>query len=173
MKQIMKILEPFKELTNKLQADKHPTISLVYPGIISLRDALQYRTFVPAEQEVIHSPLAKKQKAQSLFTFDTGPRNRTSSQEELHRMSIADQYKKFCNLVRNEQEKTSKFWERNKEDFLELGILAERLLSIPATSGAVERLFSYLTMHTAGRKGNTKSRLVSQKILCSYNEKYL
>ena len=51
--------------------------------------------------------------------------------------------------------------------------LAVKLLCIPATSASVERLFSQMTLHTVGHKGSSKSKLVSSKVLFSFNREFL
>lgn len=43
---IFDVLKPFQELTTRLQCEKHPTISLVYPGIIGLISALKVNSFI-------------------------------------------------------------------------------------------------------------------------------
>lgn len=41
MIKVLELVEPFKEVTNKLQASAVPTLSMVYPAITSLIDALE------------------------------------------------------------------------------------------------------------------------------------
>lgn len=45
MQTIVNNLDPFKELTTRLQSSSHPTISMVYPGIKSLINALEVNIF--------------------------------------------------------------------------------------------------------------------------------
>jgi hypothetical protein len=65
----------------------------------------------------------------------------------------------------------AKFWKDEPES--QLRQLAIETLMIPATSGAVERLFSLLTMHVEGRKVGIKEELLKARTTLTYNEEYI
>jgi hypothetical protein len=45
MQLIVEVLLPFQELMTRFQTEKHPTISMVYPGILGLIAALKVNVF--------------------------------------------------------------------------------------------------------------------------------
>jgi len=46
MQLIVEILDPFREITTRLQCEKYPTISMVYPAIVQLIQLLEVRFLI-------------------------------------------------------------------------------------------------------------------------------
>jgi hypothetical protein len=65
----------------------------------------------------------------------------------------------------------AEFW--TNEPTGSLRSLAIDILLIPASSGAVERLFSLLTMHAEGRRVGIKEELLRARTLLTYNSHYI
>ena len=59
------------------------------------------------------------------------------------------------------------FWnERNSI----ISLPAQSLMSIPATSGSVERLFSFAGVYSKGNRSNIEPELLSSRTVSSYNK---
>uniref|UniRef100_A0AC34G4P7 HAT C-terminal dimerisation domain-containing protein n=1 Tax=Panagrolaimus sp. ES5 TaxID=591445 RepID=A0AC34G4P7_9BILA len=63
-----------------------------------------------------------------------------------------------------------KAWFMHKNQFPKLFEIAMAILPIPATSAAVERMFSHLKIHTDGHKNRSKSQLTKLRVLLSCNK---
>lgn len=89
--------------------------------------------------------------------------------------SIEDEVDLFMNkFARNAPYDTDaiNFWKVHQDEFPKISIFALNLLAIPATSAAVERVFSQATLATAGRKCQTGSALLETECLMKYNRNY-
>uniref|UniRef100_A0A914UHT2 HAT C-terminal dimerisation domain-containing protein n=1 Tax=Plectus sambesii TaxID=2011161 RepID=A0A914UHT2_9BILA len=64
------------------------------------------------------------------------------------------------------------FWKAQEKEYPELSWLAFDLLAIPATSAAIERVFSQAGLATGGRKCQTGPILLEIECLMKYNKKY-
>lgn len=51
--------------------------------------------------------------------------------------------------------------------------LSKKLLTVPASTGSVERLFSQLAIHTKSHKTNSKPELTRIRVLSSFNRDWL
>uniref|UniRef100_A0A915ELL5 HAT C-terminal dimerisation domain-containing protein n=1 Tax=Ditylenchus dipsaci TaxID=166011 RepID=A0A915ELL5_9BILA len=54
------------------------------------------------------------------------------------------------------------FWNANSQVYPTLEKVAHDILAIPASSAAVERLFSIMAMHSSGRKTSTGQQLLNK-----------
>jgi len=82
---------------------------------------------------------------------------------------------KYLSIVRDHplQQIALNFWDENKCVFPQLFKIAMTVLPIPATSAAVERLFSQLTLNTTGHKASSKSKYIKRKVLLSFNQDFI
>ena len=79
----------------------------------------------------------------------------------------------FATQVPTIEHSPIKFWKSKEKDFPKLAKLAFDLLAIPATSAAVECVFSQAGIATCGRKSNAGPKLLEMECLIKYNQNYL
>lgn len=80
--------------------------------------------------------------------------------------------KQYATQLPNAEINAVEFWKSHREEFPHLSTLAFELLSIPATSAAVERVFSQAGLATGGRKCQTGPSLLELECMMKYNKKY-
>ncbi|KAH7721311.1 hypothetical protein AAVH_11165 [Aphelenchoides avenae] len=70
---------------------------------------------------------------------------------------------------------TCEFWNRNESKLTLLCTIARNVLSVPASSAAVENLnlFSQMTLHSSGHKGRSKVQAIRRKSIMCFNEQYI
>jgi hypothetical protein len=61
----------------------------------------------------------------------------------------------------------------NLQKFPRLAKLYGRILSIPATTSAVERLFSQVTLQTVGHRSNTGHATLKRRVLLKFNREFI
>lgn len=64
----------------------------------------------------------------------------------------------------------TEFWRKNEHNFPTLSPLAQAALTMPASSTASERLFSYVGMNVNDRRGNLKAGTLEGMLLYSLND---
>jgi hypothetical protein len=60
-----------------------------------------------------------------------------------------------------------------KKELAELLGISIKLLTAPASTGSVKRLFTQVAIHTNGHKTNSKAKLTRVRVLSSYNRDFL
>ena len=91
-----------------------------------------------------------------------------------HRCHIDDEIKEYFDevTVPNLELKAIEFWHRTKK-YPTLKRLAQSILSVPASSAGVERMFSQLSLATAGHKGSAVPKSMRRNVLLHYNKKFI
>jgi len=72
----------------------------------------------------------------------------------------------YLNIVRDTSAKrppSSDFWRANAHKHPSLASLFKLICAIPATSASPERMFSQLTLHSSGHKGNSNAETIRRK----------
>lgn len=93
--------------------------------------------------------------------------------EEEQRQSISDEFLGFYKEACKKRRKFGDFWTLHKKQFPRMYTLSKKLLTAPASTGSVERLFSQLSIHTNGHKTNSKPKLSRIRVLTSFNRDFL
>jgi hypothetical protein len=123
-----------------------------------------------------------------LFSFGPTPKKRRNSPEDEHNRSVKDEFLSFFKEACRKRRKFEDFWALHKtasfyisyfkfqiyfQQFPLIYILSKKLLTAPASTGLVERLFSQLAIHTNDHKTNSKAKLTRARVLSSDNSGFL
>lgn len=110
------------------------------------------------------------------FSWSTQLEDSTSSTEEMSQDNdpFEQEWALYQQKLKSTRECNSiKFWLDNSAQLPILSDLALSIFTVPASSSAVERLFSQVTMNTASRKANSKIDLVNQNVFMAFNRDFI
>jgi hypothetical protein len=106
-----------------------------------------------------------------LFGFrvsSTGESHAEQRDDLDHEIAI---YLDFVKNPSNTKKQTaSEFWKINANDYPRIAKLFKAVSPIPATSASPERMFSQMTLHSSGHKGNSTAHTIRRKVLMVFNQ---
>ena len=107
-----------------------------------------------------------------MFSFFSRSLN-TSNVRSKNNSNEIDRYRQVEELLVHESNDPLIWWKANCNAYPNLSVLAQKYLSIPATSVPSERLFSDAGIHVTSLRNRLDSRLVNQILFIKQNKKYL
>lgn len=107
-----------------------------------------------------------------MFSFFSRSSN-TSNVRSKNNSNEIDRYRQVEELLVHESNDPLIWWKANCNAYPNLSVLAQKYLSIPATSVPSERLFSDAGIHVTSLRNRLDPRLVNQILFIKQNKKYL
>lgn len=98
----------------------------------------------------------------------------TESVAPVHEQFFEKEWNLFINELKLTKETNPiKFWIENAKTMPILSETALSIFTVPASTAAVERYFSLVTLNTASRKANSKLDLINQNVFMSFNRAFI